>query len=103
MFMRAITVNKPGGVKELVIKNFDKPKPRDNEILIKVHATAINRTDIISRERGSGYMGHPILGVEVSGIVEEVGESSNIKVGTRVMGLVNNGGYAEYALMPEDR
>lgn len=48
-------------------------------------------------------MDHPILGVEVAGIVEKVGTGSEIEVGTHVMGLVNGGGYAEYVVMPADR
>src|SRR5699024_5233334 len=43
------------------------------------------------------------LGVEVAGIVEAAGTEANIAPGTRVMGLVNGGGYAEYAVMPADR
>jgi putative PIG3 family NAD(P)H quinone oxidoreductase len=77
--------------------------PGKGEILIKVKASAINRTDIVSREGKSGYMANPILGIEVSGEVVETGEGANIQTGTRVMGLVNGGGYAQYALMPADR
>ncbi|WP_317777730.1 alcohol dehydrogenase catalytic domain-containing protein [Peribacillus sp. CSMR9] len=65
--------------------------------------SAINRTDIVSREGKSGYMANPILGIEVSGNVGETGEGANIELGTGVMDLVNGGGYAEYAVMPADR
>src|SRR5699024_11284155 len=44
-----------------------------------------------------------LLGVEVAGIVEKTVPGSGIEEGTRIMGLVNGGGYAEYAVMPVDR
>ncbi|MBO0996754.1 NAD(P)H-quinone oxidoreductase [Bacillus sp. SD075] len=101
--MKAVVVKEPGGAEQLLFKDFSKPMPGKGEILIKVKASAINRTDIISREGKSGYMANPILGIEVSGEVVETGEGANMQLGTRVMGLVNGGGYAQYALMPADR
>ncbi|CAH0206468.1 Quinone oxidoreductase 1 [Peribacillus simplex] len=101
--MKAVVVKEPGGAEQLLFKDFSKPMPGKGEILIKVKASAINRTDIVSREGKSGYMANPILGIEVSGEVVETGEGANIQLGTRVMGLVNGGGYAQYALMPADR
>lgn len=99
--MKAITVKQPGGAEQLQIKEFDKPVPKDDELLIKVKAAAVNRTDIMNRESEFGYLQHPILGVEVSGIVEQAGKYAKVAVGTKVMGLVNGGGYAEYVVMPE--
>ncbi|WP_404450542.1 NAD(P)H-quinone oxidoreductase [Virgibacillus necropolis] len=101
--MKAIVVEQPGGAEQLQIKEQPKPDIKAGELLINVKAAAINRTDIVSREGKSGYLDNPILGVEVSGVVEETGQGTNIKPGTRVMGLVNGGGYAEYAVMPADR
>ncbi|MFS0765892.1 NAD(P)H-quinone oxidoreductase [Peribacillus phoenicis] len=101
--MKAVVVKEPGGADQLLFKDFSKPMPGKGEILIKVKASAINRTDIVSREGKSGYMANPILGIEVSGEVVETGDGANIQLGTRVMGLVNGGGYAQYALMPADR
>ncbi|MDM5214191.1 NAD(P)H-quinone oxidoreductase [Peribacillus sp. NJ4] len=101
--MKAVVVKEPGGAEQLLFKDFSKPMLGKGEILIKVKASAINRTDIVSREGKSGYMTNPILGIEVSGEVVETGEGANIELGTRVMGLVNGGGYAEYAVMPADR
>jgi tumor protein p53-inducible protein 3 len=101
--MKAIFVKQPGGSEQLQIVESMKPIPKNGELLIKVKAAAVNRTDIISRKNGSGYLNNPILGVEVAGIVEQSGEGANIAAGTPVMGLVNGGGYAEYAVMPSDR
>ncbi|WP_081464524.1 alcohol dehydrogenase catalytic domain-containing protein [Sporosarcina newyorkensis] len=68
------------------------PDPKDGEILIKVKASAVNRTDIINRENNLGYLDNSILGVEVAEIVEKVDAGSEIRIGTSVMGLVNGGG-----------
>jgi tumor protein p53-inducible protein 3 len=101
--MRAILVKQPGGSEQLHIVESMKPIPKQEELLIKVKAAAVNRTDIISRKNGTGYLKNPILGVEVAGIVEQSGEGASIAAGTPVMGLVNGGGYAEYAVMPAAR
>jgi tumor protein p53-inducible protein 3 len=101
--MKAVVVKQPGGAEQLQFQDFPKPTLQEGELLIKVKASAINRSDIVTREGKSGYLSNPILGIEVSGEVVEVGLGANIEVGTRVMGLVNGGGYAEYVVMPADR
>lgn len=102
-YMKAIVVNRPGGAEQLQVGEQPQPEPKDGELLIKVKAAAINRTDILNRESSSGYLDNPILGIEVAGIVDQAGPDTKIAVGTRVMGLVNGGGYAQYAVMPADR
>lgn len=102
--MKAWTIKAPGGIEQLKLIERVLPIPTDEEILIKVEATAINRTDIITRERKDLREPYPILGVEVSGIVvEEAINYPHLTKGTRVAGLVNQGGYAEYAVMPANR
>ena len=101
--IKAIIVKQPGGVEQLEMVDYAKPEPKENELLIRVHASAVNRLDIITREQGARYYDHPILGVEVAGIVEKTVSGSGIEEGARVMGLVSGGGYAEYAVMPADR
>ncbi|MEY8292356.1 NAD(P)H-quinone oxidoreductase [Carnobacteriaceae bacterium 52-44] len=102
--MKAWTMKQPGGIDQLVIEERPIPTPSDDEVLIKVESTAINRTDIITRENTTLEAPYPILGVEVSGIVEkEAPNYPELKEGTRVAGLVNRGGYAEYVTMPADR
>lgn len=100
--MKAITVKQPGGAEQLQVVEHEKPTPKDGELLIKVEAAAVNRTDIVTRQNGSSYMKNPILGVEVAGVVAEAGAGAKTAVGTRVMGLVHGGGYAEYAVMPDE-
>ncbi|MDX9916603.1 MAG: NAD(P)H-quinone oxidoreductase [Gudongella sp.] len=101
--MKCVIVKKPGGYDQLEIINAEMPELKDGELLIKVYSTAVNRTDIVAREGKAGYQKNPILGVEVAGSVAEIKGESNFSIGDKVMGLVNGGGYAEYAVMPSDR
>lgn len=103
--MRAVSINKPGDSKELDIQERPIPKPEKGQLLVKVKASAINRTDIMTRENKQLAEPYPILGIEVAGIVVENMDSSNSQLvpGTRVAGLVNHGGYAEYVVMPANR
>ncbi len=101
--MKCVIVKKPGGYDQLELTNAELPELKDGELLIKVYSTAVNRTDIVAREGKAGYQKNPILGVEVAGVVAEIRGESNFLIGDRVMGLVNGGGYAEYAVMPSDR
>ena len=98
--MKAWTIKEPGGIEQLVMVDRPIPEPTENEVLIKVAATAINRLDIYTRENKELEEPYPILGVEVSGVV--VKESPNypdLKEGTRVAGITNRNAYAEYAVM----
>lgn len=102
--MKAWTIKKPGGIEQLTMIDTPIPEPAADELLIKVEATAINRLDILSRERKDQKEPYPILGVEVSGIVEKASPKyPEITEGTRVAGLVSEGSYAEYATMPANR
>ncbi|MGX7148855.1 NAD(P)H-quinone oxidoreductase [Enterococcus ureasiticus] len=74
------------------------PKRNADQLLIEVKAAAINRTDLMAIQTGKLPKGNTILGVEVSGTVIE-SESDLFPCGSHVMGLVNGGGYAEYAVM----
>lgn len=101
--MLGITVNRTGERHPLELKEVEIPRPVAGELLIKVHAAAVNRTDIVTRQGKAGYMTNPILGVEVAGTVAEANGETGFQAGDRVMGLVNGGGYAEYAVMPAER
>ena len=102
--MKVWTVKEPGGIEQLELVERPIPIPSDDEILIKVEATAINRTDIITRENKHLKKPYPVLGVEVSGIIEkESVKYPELTKGIRVAGLVTQGSYAEYAVMPASR
>ncbi|MBU5636838.1 NAD(P)H-quinone oxidoreductase [Geomonas sp. Red69] len=99
--MKAVLMEGFGGVEVLKVGEVDRPAPKENEVLIKVHATSINRPDLVQRE--GKYPPPPgdseILGLEVAGVVEELGAGvTGWKVGDRVVSLVGGGGYAEYAV-----
>lgn len=102
--MKAVIVGKPGGAEELKIGQIQKPVPREHEILVKVHATALNRADILQRE---GKYPPPegasnILGLEIAGEIWSTGDKvSNWKKGDKIFGLLPGGGYAEYAVINE--
>lgn len=99
--MKAIHITKSGGPEVLQIQETPKPIIADNQVLIKVKAAGINRSDVITRQNTNTYgKGSPttlIPGLEVSGIIEEIGEEvKNHKVGDQVCALISDGGYAEY-------
>lgn len=102
--MRAWTIKEPGSRKQLVIEDREKPQPKEGELLIEVKAASINRTDTLTRQNPLLSKPYPILGVEVSGVVvENHSTNQDLVPGTKVAGLVNQGGYAEYVTMPADR
>lgn len=99
--MKAVLVEENS--KRLYIGETDLPSIMDNELLVKVKATAINRADLIQKQgnypppKGES----PILGLEMSGVVAEVGQNAGTwKKGDRVFGLLPGGGYAEYVKIP---
>jgi len=99
--MRAVLMEGFGGVDVLKVGEISKPQPAAGQVLIRVMATSINRPDLV--QRGGKYPPPPgeseILGLEVSGLIEELGPGvSGWKKGDRVMSLVGGGGYAEYAV-----
>ncbi len=102
--MKAVSIVRPGDSSQLIIEQREKPIPKSTELLIEVRAAALNRTDLLTRANTLLKAPYPILGVEVSGIVvENPGTDKRFKPGTRVAGLVNQGGYAQYAVLPVDR
>ncbi|MEE2890954.1 MAG: NAD(P)H-quinone oxidoreductase [Pseudomonadota bacterium] len=81
----------------------EAPTPGVGEILIRNHATAVNRADLV--QRAGAYPpppgASPILGLECAGVVEAVGEGvGRYAVGDEVCALLAGGGYAEYVVCP---
>ncbi|MDX1584657.1 MAG: NAD(P)H-quinone oxidoreductase, partial [Thermoanaerobaculia bacterium] len=101
--MKAIVFDSPGDESILRIGEVTDPSPADHEVLIDVHATAINRADLLQR-RGL-YPPPPdapeILGLECSGVIAGAGESSKFAKGDRVMAILPGGGYAERVAIDE--
>lgn len=107
-------VNKEYGSPDVVhIADVPKPEPKDNEVLIKVHATTVNRTDtgfrsseyfIIRLFFGLFKPKRHILGSELAGEVVAIGKDvTSFKVGDNVFGLHTDifGAHAEYIAVPE--
>jgi len=99
----AIEISRPGDPDVLVPVERPRPVPAAGEVLIKVAAAGVNRPDVFQR-RGR-YPPPPgasdIPGLEVAGVVEEVGaEVHDLHVGDAVCALVAGGGYAEYCAAP---
>ena len=99
--MKAMLINEN---RDLVWSEVEKPSPKSGEVLIKIHAAALNRADLLQR-KGTypSPKGWPEwMGLEVSGVIEEIGEDTKtlLKVGDKVCALLGGGGYAEYVCAP---
>jgi NADPH:quinone reductase-like Zn-dependent oxidoreductase len=105
--MKAIVYTKFGPPEVLQLKEVEKPTPRANEVLIKIHATTIVKEDPDMRA-SSGFNGflkprHPILGQELAGEVAATGRNViRFRPGDQVFGIEMFGAYAEYKCMPEN-
>ncbi len=85
----------------LTLAQCDIPTPAAHQVLIKVAAAGVNYPDIMQRKGlyPPPVGASPILGLEIAGIVVDVGESvTHLTVGERVCALVTGGGYAQYCL-----
>ena len=113
--MRAVVYDRYGPPEVLRIAQVARPAPQTDEVLVKVHAAAVTRADVATREanRRSGYLvsvisrlvsgvrrpRQPILGSEFAGTVEEAGSTvTQLGVADRVFGSTGFrfGAYAEY-------
>ena len=103
--MKAIVIARPGGPEVLVQEERPVPEPGPGEVRVRVHASALNRADLLQR-RGA-YPAPPgapadVPGLEYAGEVDAVGEGAGLwAVGNRVMGIVGGGGHAEYVVVHE--
>ena len=101
--MKAVLYNKKEPEK-LSLCEIDKPIPKDNEVLIRVHVVSLNAADYRSMKMGI-IPKKKIFGADVAGIIESVGkDTSDFKPGDEVMGDLASfgfGGLAEYVTAPE--
>ena len=104
--MQQVIITEPGGVDKLAYETVTIPEAKADEVLVKVHAFGINRPDILQRQ---GLYPMPpgvtqVPGLEVAGEVVAVGaEVTQFKLGDKVCGLTNGGGYAEYCVVPQSQ
>jgi len=97
--MRAVQLRQFGGPEELFIGETQAPERNPGQVLVQVHASALNRADLLQRQ---GKYPPPqgeseILGLEMAGEVIEADKNCKWKVGDKVMGLLAGGGQAEIA------
>ncbi|MFD4601410.1 NADP-dependent oxidoreductase [Streptomyces sp. NPDC058464] len=104
--MHAISQDVLGGPEVLKVIEVERPKPRPNEVLVRVRAAGLNPTDWKHRETG-GFLGKPpfVLGWDVSGTVEETGIGvAAFRPGDEVFGMASypygHGTHAEYVTLP---
>lgn len=118
--MKAIVYNEYGPADVLHLAEVAKPTPKDNEVLIKIHASTVTAGDCNARgftfvPPGFGFLARlafgprrpkqPILGFELAGEIEAIGKTATrFQKGDQVWGTVseNTGAYAEYICLSED-
>jgi NADPH:quinone reductase-like Zn-dependent oxidoreductase len=104
--VKAAVVHEPGGPEVLKIEKIPVPQPKAGEVLIRVKAFGVNRSEMFTRQGHSPGVRFPrVLGIEAVGIVEEVpgDEFAKGDVVATVMGGMGrdfDGGYAEYTCVP---
>lgn len=113
--MKAIIYENYGPPSVLQIKETDKPIPKDHEVLIRVHSTTVNRTDlamllakpfIMRFFTGLMKPRKKTMGTDFAGTIESVGKDvSTLKVGDEVFGLDADGlsSHAQYMTFPENK
>ena len=103
--MKAILVNDD---RSLRWDNVPSPQIKSEEVLVEIHAAALNRADLMQRE--GDYPPPPgcpdWMGLEIAGVIVEMGDEakakSDWKIGDKVCALLGGGGYAEYAAVKYD-
>ena len=91
--------------KNLVWSEVEKPIIKEDEVLVKIYAAALNRADLLQRQgKYPSPKGCPEwMGLEVAGVIEEKGSNvQNWRVGDKVCALLGGGGYAEYVAVKYD-
>ncbi len=101
--MRAVVVDRPGGIEALVVREVPEPEAGPDEVLVETAYCGCNWADL---QRRQGTYPHPvdyphIIGREVSGTVTALGPGvGGLAVGDRVIAIPSSGGYAERCIAP---
>jgi len=104
--MKAVVITRFGGPEVLEIQDVPAPQSAPDEILVRVHGTALNRADLLQRAGGyAAPSGVPqnISGLEFAGEVAELGTNARRwSKGDRVMGIIGGGAHAEFVTAHQD-
>jgi NADPH:quinone reductase-like Zn-dependent oxidoreductase len=104
--MKAAVIHEAGGPEVLKIESLAIPKPKNGEVLIRVKAFGLNRSELFTRQGHSPNVKFPrVLGIEAVGLAEEApgGEFHKGEILATAMGGMGrqfDGGYAEYTCVP---
>lgn len=104
--MPAAVIREAGGPEVLKIENLPIPTPQRGEVLIRVRAFGLNRSELFTRQGHSPDVKFPrVLGIEASGVVEsapgnEFQKGDIVATAMGGMGRRFDGGYAEYVCVP---
>ena len=104
--MKAVVIRQPGGPEVLKIESLAIPRPEPGEVLIRVKAFGLNRSELFTRQGHSPDVKFPrVLGIEAVGLVEQApaGEFKQGEIVATAMGGLGrqfDGGYAEYTCVP---
>lgn len=107
--MHKIVIERPGGHRQLKIKQGPTPKPQKGEVLIEVSTAGVNFADVFIRlglyKSAKEFVGWPITpGFEISGRVMECGDNvRDLETGTPVLAVNLFGGYASHICVPRDQ
>src|SRR5215510_15445863 len=103
--MQAVWISKFGGPEVLEVRSVGKPVIHDDQVLVRVRASSLNRADLLQRQgKYPPPPGFPaeVPGMEFAGEVAEVGSSvRRWKPGQRVFGLIGGGAQAEFLVTSE--
>ncbi|MEH2041981.1 NADP-dependent oxidoreductase [Nostoc sp.] len=100
--MKAIVIKAYGNDDVLNYADVERPKPKADEVLVKVHVAGVNPVDWKIRNGLGERLGLKlpiVLGGEIAGTIERIGDDvSGFKEGDAVYGIIRSGGFAEYAI-----
>lgn len=104
--MKAVVITRFGGPEVLEVQEVPAPQPGPDEVLVRVHGSALNRADLLQRQ--GGYAAPPgvpqnIPGLEFAGEVVELGTNARRwSKGDRVMGIIGGGAHAEFVIAHQE-